>query len=200
MNGSWWQERSLKIFLYCGRQAGGFVNCDVTALFTKLPAEPFLALPGTIPENAVNSAIHKAASLMVTRLCLVLFHHSIIPLKNVPLGVYGSRRQEWPPETVLYGGRQSGGFVNRAVNCQCWTVSEGRSNRRQNPGRWLGAEDLGKSSGCWFVYQWRYFTCQHANDKCRDVIFITPWKFWRHLIGKTSRVLNILYLVTLLDL
>ena len=32
-----------------------------------------------------NSTIHKAASLMASWLCLVLFHHSTIPLKNVPL-------------------------------------------------------------------------------------------------------------------
>ena len=72
-----------------------------------------------------SSAIHKAAGLTVSRLCLVLFHHSIVPLKNVALGVYGSRRQERPPETVLYSSRQSGGFVNRAVN------THGRSNSFQ---------------------------------------------------------------------
>ena len=33
---------------------GGFVNSAVTALFTKPPAEPFPALPGTIPENAMK--------------------------------------------------------------------------------------------------------------------------------------------------
>ena len=52
---------------------------------------------------------------MVSRLCLVLFHRSMVPLKNVPLGVYVSHWQERPPKTVLYGGRQSGGFVNSAV-------------------------------------------------------------------------------------
>ena len=72
--------------------------------------------PPMVANKASNSAIHKAAGLTVSQLCLVLFHHSIIPLKNVLLGVYGSRRQERPPETVLYGSRQSGGFVNRAVN------------------------------------------------------------------------------------
>ena len=53
-----------------------------------------------------NSAIHKATGLMASWLCLVLFHHSIIPLKNVPLGVNGSHQQEQPLETILYGGRQ----------------------------------------------------------------------------------------------
>ena len=62
------------------------------------------------------SAIHKAAGLTASRFCLVLFHHSIVPLKNVPLGVNGNHWQERPPETVLYGGRQSSGFVISAVS------------------------------------------------------------------------------------
>ena len=64
---------------------------------------------------SLNSAIHKAPGLMVSRLCLVLFHHSIIPLKNVPLGVNGSHWQEQPPKVVLYGGRQSSSFVISTV-------------------------------------------------------------------------------------
>ena len=32
-------------------EAGGCVNNALTSLFTQPPAEPFLALPGTIPEK-----------------------------------------------------------------------------------------------------------------------------------------------------
>ena len=74
------------------------------------------------------SAIHKAAGLTASWLCLVLFHCSIIPLKNVPLGVNGSCQQERPPETVLYGGRQSGGFVNSAVSPPTSTLADNNVN------------------------------------------------------------------------
>ena len=89
VNGSRWQEQPPETVLYGSRQSGGFVNSTVSY-------QPFT----------------------VSWLCLVLFHCSIIPLKNVPLGVNGSRRQERPPETVLYGGRQSGSFVNSTVSYQ----------------------------------------------------------------------------------
>ena len=36
-------------------------------------------------ERCVYSAIHKAAGLTASRLCLVLFHHCTVPLKHVPL-------------------------------------------------------------------------------------------------------------------
>ena len=58
-----------------------------------------VGLPGTF-----NSAIHKAAGSLVTG-------HS---LQNGKMSM-GNRRTERPPDPVLYGGRPSGGFVNRAV-------------------------------------------------------------------------------------
>ena len=38
-------------------------------------------------------------------------------MEKCPLAVDGSCHQESSSETILYGGRQSGGFVNCAVNC-----------------------------------------------------------------------------------
>ena len=52
----------------------------------------FPALPGTIPP------LHRS-----TETC--------------PIGVNGSHQQGGPPETILYGSRQSGGFVNNTVKC-----------------------------------------------------------------------------------
>ena len=52
----------------------------------------------------LNSAIHKAASSLVTGRSL----------QNGKMSM-GNHRTERPPDPVLYGGRQSGGFVNRAV-------------------------------------------------------------------------------------
>ena len=51
------------------------------------------------------SAIHKAAGSLVTG-------HS---LQNGKMSM-GNRRTERPLEVVLYGGKQSGGFVNSAVS------------------------------------------------------------------------------------
>ena len=48
---SWQLKRPPDHVLYGSRLYGGFVNSAVTALFTKLPAERFPALPGIIPEN-----------------------------------------------------------------------------------------------------------------------------------------------------
>ena len=52
------------------------------------------------------SPIHKAASSLVTGRSL----------QNGKMSM-GNRRTERPPDPVLYGGRPSGGFVNRAVMC-----------------------------------------------------------------------------------
>ena len=52
-----------------------------------------------------NSAIHKAVSSLV----------SGRSLQNRKMSM-GSHRTERPPEAVLYGGRQSGSFVNSAVS------------------------------------------------------------------------------------
>ena len=53
----------------------------------------------------INSPIHKAAGSLVTG-------HS---LQNGKMSM-GNCCTERPPDPVLYGGRPSGGFVNRAVN------------------------------------------------------------------------------------
>ena len=50
------------------------------------------------------SPIHKAAGSLVTGRSL----------QNGKMSM-GNRRTERPPDPVLYGGRPSGGFVNRAV-------------------------------------------------------------------------------------
>ena len=57
--------------------------------------------------NACNSPIHKAASSLVTGRSL----------QNGKMSM-GNRRTEQPPDPILYGGRPSGGFVNRAVKLQ----------------------------------------------------------------------------------
>ena len=63
-----------------------------------------------------NTDFHRAAGLMASRLCLVLFHCST---EKCPIDC------EWEPavgqqeqslETVLCGGRQAGGFVNHTDN------------------------------------------------------------------------------------
>ena len=51
-----------------------------------------------------NSPIHKAAGSLVTGRSL----------QNGKMSM-GNCRTERPPDPVLYGGRPSGGFVNRAV-------------------------------------------------------------------------------------
>ena len=51
-----------------------------------------------------NSPIHKAAGSLVTGRSL----------QNGKMSM-GNRRTERPLDPVLYGGRPSGGFVNRAV-------------------------------------------------------------------------------------
>ena len=53
----------------------------------------------------LNSPIHEAAGSLVTGRSL----------QNRKMSM-GNRRTERPPDPVLYGGRLSGGFVNRAVN------------------------------------------------------------------------------------
>ena len=58
-----------------------------------------------------NSPIHKAAGSLVTG-------HS---LQNGKMSK-GNRHAERPPDPVLYGGRPSGGFVNRAV--KSWRICE----------------------------------------------------------------------------
>ena len=63
----------------------------------------------------VNSAIHKAASFIVPGRSMISTGTIPCGTQKCPLAVNGSRRQEWPPEVVLYGGRPYGGFVNRAV-------------------------------------------------------------------------------------
>ena len=62
-------------------------------------------VPDGLTDIPINSAIHKAAGSLVTG-------RSLQNGKNVWWTWMGERS----PETVLYGGRQSGGFVNRAVN------------------------------------------------------------------------------------
>ena len=52
-----------------------------------------------------NSAIHKAAGSLVTS----------CSLQNKKMSM-GSHCTERSPEAILYGGRQSGSFVNSAVN------------------------------------------------------------------------------------
>ena len=59
------------------------------------------------PAGGTNSAIHKAAGSLVTSRSL----------QNGKMSM-GNRCTERSQEAVLYGGRQSGGFVNSAVNCQ----------------------------------------------------------------------------------
>ena len=56
-------------------------------------------------ERGVYSAVHKAASSLVTG-------HSP---QNRKMSM-GNCCTEWSPEVILYGSRQSGGFVNSAVN------------------------------------------------------------------------------------
>ena len=56
-------------------------------------------------QRMIYSPIHKAAGSLVTG-------HS---LQNGKMSM-GNCRTERPPDPVLYGGRPSGGFVNRAVN------------------------------------------------------------------------------------
>ena len=51
-----------------------------------------------------NSPIHKAAGSLVTGRSL----------QNGKMSM-GNRHTEQPPDPILYGGRPSGGFVNRAV-------------------------------------------------------------------------------------
>ena len=53
---------------------------------------------------ADNIPIHKAAGSLVTGRSL----------QNGKMSM-GNHRTERPPDPVLYGGRPSGGFVNRAV-------------------------------------------------------------------------------------
>ena len=55
--------------------------------------------------GSTNSAIHKANGSLVTGRSL----------QNGKMSM-GNRHTERSPEVVLYGGRQSGGFVNRAVS------------------------------------------------------------------------------------
>ena len=55
--------------------------------------------------GSTNSAIHKANGSLVTGRSL----------QNGKMSM-GNRHTEQSPEVVLYGGRQSGGFVNRAVS------------------------------------------------------------------------------------
>ena len=109
------------------------IRPEVTALFTKpqgsfQPPAPFTAYGsfrnctrqnhGTAGNREasgfVNSAvmvsyspIHKTAGSLVTG-------HS---LQNGKMSM-GNRCTERPPDPVLYGGRPSGGFVNRAVMCK----------------------------------------------------------------------------------
>ena len=54
---------------------------------------------------SINSPIHKAAGSLVTGRSL----------QNGKMSM-GNRHTERPPDPVLYGGRPSGGFVNRAVS------------------------------------------------------------------------------------
>ena len=55
-------------------------------------------------QSALNSAIHKATGSLVTGRSL----------QNGKMSM-GNRGTERPPDPVLYGGRPSGGFVNRSV-------------------------------------------------------------------------------------
>ena len=64
------------------------------------PRGASLAPPLDLP---IYSTIHKAASSLVTGRSL----------QNGKMSM-GNRRTERPPDPVLYGGRPSGGFVNRA--------------------------------------------------------------------------------------
>ena len=57
-------------------------------------------------KNCSNSPIHKAAGSLVTGRSL----------QNGKMSM-GNHRTERPPEPILYGGRPSGDFVNRAVSC-----------------------------------------------------------------------------------
>ena len=62
------------------------------------------------------SPIHKAAGSLVTGRSL----------QNRKMSM-GNRRTERSPEVVLYGGRQSGGFVSSAViwlRCMCYMFPE----------------------------------------------------------------------------
>ena len=65
-----------------------------------------------------NSAIHKAASRAVPGFAW----YDSCRTEKCPLAVNGSRRQERPPEVVLYGGRPYGSFVNSAVRKQCQSL------------------------------------------------------------------------------
>ena len=70
--------------------------CDVVFTFVIAECERTLM---------VYSAIHKAAGSLVTGRSL----------QNGKMSI-GNCRTELPPDPVLYGGRPSGGFVNRAVS------------------------------------------------------------------------------------
>ena len=59
----------------------------------------------------LNSAIHKAAGKAVPSFAW----YNSCGTEKCPLAVNGSRRQEWPPEVVLYGGKPYSSFVNSAV-------------------------------------------------------------------------------------
>ena len=65
---------------------------------------------------SICSTIHKAAGSLVTSRSL----------QNRKVSM-GNHRTECPPDLVLYGGRQSGGFVNSALNTE--TISSSVSKK-----------------------------------------------------------------------
>ena len=95
---------------------------DQRVTFQKLPNRSYEMSKGPLCPNLTknskrkcpNSAIHKAAGRAVPGFAW----YNSCGTEKCPLAVNGSRRQERPPEVVLYGGRPYGGFVNSAVNCQ----------------------------------------------------------------------------------
>ena len=76
---------------------------------------------GIFVNSAANSAIHEAASL--TPYNTSFAWHNSCGMEKCPLAMNGSHWQERSLESVLYGGTQSGGFVNSAVR-SFWPASD----------------------------------------------------------------------------
>ena len=110
------------------REAGSFVNSAVNVLYSAIYKAAGRAVPGFAWYNSCGT-------------------------EKCPLAVNGSRRQERPPEVVLYGGRPYGGFVNSAVThsmttqCiskifylfkHCTNETHERFNTRESMGSFIG--------------------------------------------------------------
>ena len=68
----------------------------------------------TLLAQLFNTPIHKAAGSLVTGRSL----------QNGKMSM-GNCRTERPPDPILYGGRPSGAFANRAVNCHAIVIIMG---------------------------------------------------------------------------